>query len=501
MTPGPGAAGRWQPTLRLFLDVLSVVFAVALFAVLGFCLQYLLGVLQIHWRIGAGDDPRAMVAYLQLLAIQGVLAALLVLLMQTFGRVDVNRFSLHGVYRNRLGRAFVGSAFRKADPEGRQADPFTGFGPNENPPLHEFKRAGRPGERMLFPVINMALNLTRRTPAAWAERKAISFTATPLACGSADLRNPGAAGRGAYVPAAEYRSFSAKRGGAQTGVGLGTVMTISGAAVSPSWGYNSSPITAFLMTLFNVRLGAWMPNPMAATRTRQGWWQLPETPPAHEALVDELIGSATDDRKSVYLSDGGHFDNLGLYEMLRRRCALIVVVDAGADHACGLFDLGNAIRKASIDGLGQVALGPMRIMARTAIEQRRRTGPLALGVARGEIAYDDGSTGQLLYLKPSYLHDIPAAVRAYGALHPEFPHESTAEQWFTESQFESYRALGAFQASALLKYGGGARSGRLDTLFTAADRLIAAVPQPAPAPGSGRPVERLRWQRRLQVGR
>src|SRR3984885_14619570 len=66
-------------------------------------------------------------------------------------------------------------------------------------------------------------------------------------------------------------------------------------------------------------------------------------------LIEEAFGQTTDNRPYVYLSDGGHFENLGLYEMVRRRCRTIVVVDAGADPNCTLEDLGNAVRKISID--------------------------------------------------------------------------------------------------------------------------------------------------------
>ena len=116
--------------------------------------------------------------------------------------------------------------------------------------------------------------------------------------------------------------------------------------MSPSWGYHSSRITAFLMTLFNVRLGIWLPNPSKATADEL---RLARPRNSLMALIDEMLGETTDDSQAIYLSDGGHFENLGLYEMFRRRCSSILVVDAGADEACSLFDLGNAIRKAEID--------------------------------------------------------------------------------------------------------------------------------------------------------
>ena len=159
------------------------------------------------------------------------------------------------------------------------------------------------------------------------------------------------------------------------------------------------------------------------------------------ALIDEMLGETTDDSQAIYLSDGGHFENLGLYEMFRRRCSSILVVDAGADEACSLFDLGNAIRKAEID-FG-ISVDDARADARaTRAAGSKPTSDLtatALGFAYGDIDYGGGHTGRLLYLKPSFLPTIPADVRSYGAEHKAFPHESTLDQWFSESQFESYR--------------------------------------------------------------
>ena len=118
-------------------------------------------------------------------------------------------------------------------------------------------------------------------------------------------------------------------------------MTISGAAASPNQGYHSSPVVAVLMTLFNVRLGAWLGNP-----GRAGDKSFTNPAPRNPALhVFKEAFSLTDNTSPyVYLSDGGHFENLGLYEMVLRRCHCIVLSDAGCDPDCSLEDLGNAER-------------------------------------------------------------------------------------------------------------------------------------------------------------
>ena len=123
-------------------------------------------------------------------------------------------------------------------------------------------------------------------------------------------------------------------------------MAISGAAVSPNMGYYSSPSISLLLAFFNVRLGWWLGNPGS-----QGEHSYATEGPdfAIKPLIQEAFGLTTDDKRYVYLSDGGHFEDLGLYEMVRRRCRFIVVVDAGEDAHLEFDDLGNAVRKIYID--------------------------------------------------------------------------------------------------------------------------------------------------------
>ena len=326
--------------------------------------------------------------------------------------VNVNRFSLHDIYRNRLIRAFLGSARGEGGPD---RDPFTGFGAGDNLRMTELL-GGPPGRGPLFPVVNMTLNLVSGSNLAWQERKAESFTATPLHCGN---------------PAVGYRP-SKHYGG---GMSLGTAMAISGAAASPNQGYHSSPVIGLVMMLLNVRLGWWLGNPAKKPRV----WRRDGPRWSFVPALREMLGM-TDNRSGwVYLSDGGHFDNLGIYEMLRRRCRLIVVSDAGCDPACGLADLGAALRKAWIDLGVKVEFDSLKIRARQAA-------PEADGVyaALARIEYPEAPAvpAHLVYLKPSYLGTEPADIRAYAQGNPAFPHESTADQWFSESQMESYRALG-----------------------------------------------------------
>ena len=202
-----------------------------------------------------------------------------------------------------------------------------------------------------FHIVNIALNLVSGANYAWQERKAAPFTVSPLHSGSW------------YIG---YRS-SAKYGDPDDGISLGTAVAISGAAASPNMGYHSSPAVSFLMTLFNVRLGWWLGNPRA---DRSVW---SEAGPIYMVapLLQELFGLTNWDNPNIYLSDGGHFDNLGLYEMVLRRCRLIVVSDASADPNFEFFDLGMAIRKIRIDLGVEIEMGPLPLcLARDKLRDR-----------------------------------------------------------------------------------------------------------------------------------
>lgn len=349
--------------------------------------------------------------------------------------VNVNFFSLHAFYRNRLVKTFLGASNVTADPKDEERNAFDGFSRHDNLGMAELYHSDKmqEGEVKLYPVLNIALNLLATKNLAWQERKAESFVSTPLFTGGH---------RVGYRPSALYSAgWWGSLQEPQKGISLGTAMAISGAAVSPNWGYHSSPITSFLMMLANVRLGAWLGNP----RHRATWrysgprfsWRL---------FLQEALGRTDDEEPWIYLSDGGHFENLGLYEMVRRRCRTIVVADAGADPRCTLEDLGNAVRKVAVD-LG-VKIDFRRILV------RKRSDVAVAGVycALGDIQYPEGVCGKIVYFKPGfYGTGEPADVRAYAAANAKFPHESTLNQWFGESQFESYRSLGAYVIEEICK--------------------------------------------------
>jgi hypothetical protein len=154
-----------------------------------------------------------------------------------------------------------------------------------------------------------------------------------------------------------------------------------------------------------------------------------------------LFGLTNDQRKYVYLSDGGHFENMGLYELIRRRCLLILVCDGEQDGNLTFGGLANAVRKCRTDFGVEIDIDV------GCLHKDPATGYSPQHCAVGTIHYPDTVddrpvTGTLIYVKSSLTGDEPADVLEYRSRQPAFPHQTTGDQFFDESQFESYRRLG-----------------------------------------------------------
>jgi hypothetical protein len=188
------------------------------------------------------------------------------------------------------------------------------------------------------------------------------------------------------------------------------------------------------MTLFNARLGWWLGNPT------KGTYKDPGPTFALRPMIDEALGRTEDRQKYIYLSDGGHFENLGLYEMVLRRSQCIVVVDASRDPDRKFENLGNAIRRIRVD------LG-VDIRIRDIVNYSKKENEPITYCAIGDILYNDidkSENGFLIYIKPALIGEVPTDVFNYAKDNLEFPHESIRDQWFSEQQFESYRTLGFY---------------------------------------------------------
>lgn len=343
-----------------------------------------------------------------------------------------NAYSLHQFYKDRLTRAFL---FRPnpESPEGQTAWP-------------EFKLSHIATDHCPYHIINAALNVQGSIEANRRGRNAEFFTFTRDFVGS-DLTHflatkstpPNA------PPAADDMESLDPR------LNVGTAMAISGAALSANMGSSTVRLMSPTLALLNIRLGYWLRNPRALIA------------PALSRLIDViayainnlyLLGEMLNllDEKSgyIYLSDGGHVENLGIYELLKRGCKLIIAIDAEADPDISCASLLRLERYARID-LGIRIILPWEKIAwrndeihkdidpRTPERAARHHGEHC---AVGPILYADGSHGILLYFKSSLSGDEKDYVLDYKKRNMDFPHENTGDQFFTEEQFEVYRSLG-----------------------------------------------------------
>ncbi|SFF08456.1 Patatin-like phospholipase [Chitinophaga sp. CF118] len=340
-------------------------------------------------------------------------------------RIGVNEFSLHHFYRNRLIRAFLGATRSRAD-RIKTANAFTGFDTNDDILLSSI--CVENGYFGPFPLINAALNATVVSALDRQDRKAESFIFSPLYCGydfsptRSSTYNIDHTYEYGYRPTAE---FSNKNGGPT----LGTAMAISGAAVNPNSGHHSSAPLAFLLTLFNLRLGWWIGNP------RRKKWRNPNPTFGLLYLIRDLIGKSDINMNFVCLSDGGHFDNMGLYELVRRRCHYILLGDGEQDEDAACEGLANAIRRCRIDFGVEIDIDI------TAIAKKDKE---SKHIVKGDIIYPGESQkkGTLIYIKTTLTGDESVDIREYALANPDFPQQSTGDQFFDEAQFESYRKLG-----------------------------------------------------------
>jgi hypothetical protein len=348
-------------------------------------------------------------------------------------QIGVNEFSMHHFYRNRLVRAYLGATRRYADRQ-RTYNPFTSFDMLDDENLGKMRNEY--GYYGPYPVLNTALNASQVTDLDRQDRKAESFIFSPLYCGfdfsmikSAD---------NIKVKSYDYAYRETKNYAYKDGPHLGTAMAISGAAVNPNQGYHSSAATAFLLTVFNVQLGWWMGNPRKST------WQRSEPRSGLGYIMNNLIGKTNTRNDYVALSDGGHFDNMGLYEMIRRKCSFIILCDAEQDNEFTCEGFANAIRRCRIDFGADIDINISKITKRT--NGRFSEEHYALGKIYYAGDKANAPSGKLLYIKSSITGNEPVDVFEYAVKNKTFPHQTTADQFFDEEQFESYRKLGLYIA-------------------------------------------------------
>ena len=353
--------------------------------------------------------------------------------------IGPNSNSLHRLYRDRLSRAFL---FERAMIGSRNAASavdtwkFSSLKPQDSE-----TGAWLPATAFApYLLTNTAINLEGSEELNKRGRNADTFIFSPLHVGS---RWTG------YVPIRKMEAVVPD-------LSLATAMAVSGAAASANMGRSTIKVLRFSLSLLNIRLGYWLANPgkLDAFRHRLNRWRANI---GSWFFAVETAGLLNEKRLNVYLTDGGHIENLGIYELLRRRCKVIIAVDADADPNMTFPSLVNLEVMARIDLGVRIELpwqtlqsGTLGVTSTALYGPDGPPGAHGPHAAIGIIRYNDDERGVLIYIKSSLSGDENDYVLDYKRRNVAFPHETTIDQFFSEEQFEAYRCLGFHATHRLL---------------------------------------------------
>ncbi|EIE99487.1 patatin-like phospholipase domain-containing protein [Saccharomonospora glauca] len=369
-------------------------------------------------------------------------AATLVLVVVLGGVFDVTSLSLHPFYRERLARAFAVRVMRRHSDGQVVAVPYD---PAETTTLSAY---GAVAEGVRFPevVFAAAANLKgeHRTPPGLG---AVSFTMSAKWTGGPDV---------GWVRTDDLERISGTR--IRRDLTVQGAVALSGAAFASAMGRLSRWFQV-LLAVSGARLGAWLPNPgfvrQAREAARRGDWAYPWLPKVRRLpyLVREVFGSHRHYDRLLHISDGAHYDNLGLVELFRRRCTRIYCIDASNDHPPSARTLAEALELARQELGVRVELHePWCVDPGSArpdlpghpLADRMAVSPVVTGTVYypPESGLDEGVTGELIVARGVLWPDLPYALQSYAVHHPEFPNDSTGDQWFDHGEFAAYTELG-----------------------------------------------------------
>ena len=292
------------------------------------------------------------------------------------------------------------------------------------------------GHRGPYHIINTNLVLVNSPNRRRRTRGGDSFILSPLYCGG------------------EATGWCKTKDFMDDGMTLSTAMATSGAAANPNTGVGGvgvtrSPLVSALMAFFTIRLGYWAGHPRVSAGST------PHSPNHFRPGLYDALGGYHENSPFIHLSDGGHFENLAIYELIRRRVRLIICCDGGADANFKFNDLANAINRAEVDFGARITFREQNALSSMTPSQPadfpRQSLVSERGFLVGDIRYRNGDEGTLILLKTTMIAGLPLAVQRYKATHSEFPDQSTADQFFDEGQFEAYRQLGYHIADCMAK--------------------------------------------------
>jgi hypothetical protein len=318
--------------------------------------------------------------------------------------LDVNLTAPHRLYRDLLARTFIQSQDDKPD-----AVPLEQINSGNFAPYH---------------LINATANLPSSANIALRERRSDFFLFSKFWCGA---------------PSIGYTETSRWRAGDQP-LDLATAMAVSGAAASSHMGLGSISSLRALLTVLNIRLGYWIRRPGACGIFKA---------PGFLCLVREMLGVAMSETQAwINLSDGGHIENMGVYELIRRRCKFIISVDGEADPDSTFKGHLTLVRHAQID-FG-VRIDPDLTGLRPDLISRfSQSHAMLCRVHYPAAGGRPAGIGLILYMKLSVTGNELELIKRYRSVNPDFPHQTTLDQFFDEEQFEVYRQLGVHIAEGL----------------------------------------------------
>lgn len=408
------------------------------------------------WLLLAGGAAAATIDSVQAgdlsVPIGSAVSAVLIVLFAVVigGFVDETRLSLHPFYRARLASAF---AVRRVSRSG--VDVAVAYDPETRTSLSKYGRRPVDGERKAtFPQVIFAASATiggARTPAG---NNRVSYTFSGDWIGGPEV---------GYVRAEALERISPKH--IERDLTVQGAVAISGGAISASGGGQGSPWYGTLFALSGVRLGAWLPNPAyAIERYREGIdaedaSRNPRIPRKRriDCLLKELLGPHTHNGPLLQVTDGGFYDNLGLIELLRRRCTEIYSVDASGEVNSAPSTLAHAISLAAEELGVRIDWGPKGVWTASAGTADDTSLPKGMDGLRprlgespvlvGTVIYPDecgmpGLTGTIRVARASLWPGLPPDVLTYALGHRAFPNDSTADQWFYDDDYRAYTTLG-----------------------------------------------------------
>lgn len=349
--------------------------------------------------------------------------------------VNLNHVSVHRYYRDRLMETFmpdVASIMANDYKRSHKTEEANGKR------LHEiYDKKGNPEYFGPYHIINTNVVLPSSKRAIFRGRGGDNFIMSPLYCGG------NATG---WLKSEKYM------GGEMT---LASAMAISGAAVNPDAGCGGDGVTrqpflSILMGILNLRLGYWVPNPNP--HESEGAIR-PPVPNYFWPGLWEIIFRYRLNEKAYFLqlTDGGHFENLALYEMIRRRLKLIIVCDGAADPQCTFSELANAMQKVRTDFGALILIEDEMLKDLLPSQEIDQVKVAKRGFLKAKIKYANNSEGRLIYINTTFCEGLSADLYGYKREHPSFPEEPTSDQFFNEKQFEAYRELGYQIAWRMMK--------------------------------------------------